>query len=215
MRRPSRRQGAGPSASGRRVIFVGGLPRNSKRFAELSYCEDVPEQENPAICRASRERLMGLEPTTFCMASRRRSRFSSTDAGFSPRRLPSDYRRLPGIRTVIGQSDGSRCRTRECVSTCSPDGDRRVGLKARAGLRVQPSRGRTMQLLTRVPARVRSRLRPAAGMLLVPGWPGDRAPFRRRRSIRICLTDARWLRRDRGFRCGCRSRRGGSPRRRR
>jgi hypothetical protein len=47
---------------------VAGLLANGKRLAELGYCEDVSEQENPAICRASRERLMGLEPTTFCMA---------------------------------------------------------------------------------------------------------------------------------------------------
>jgi hypothetical protein len=49
-------------------FFGRGLPRNSKPFADLGYREDVAKQENPAICRASRERLMGLEPTTFCMA---------------------------------------------------------------------------------------------------------------------------------------------------
>jgi hypothetical protein len=39
--------------------------------------------------------------------------------------MPSDYRRLPGIRTVTGQSHGSRVPASECLSICSLDGAKR------------------------------------------------------------------------------------------
>ena len=47
---------------------------------------------------------------------------------------------------------------------------------------------------------------PCAGEAGCVGWvsPAD--------SIRICVMGARWRRRDPGFRCGCRSTRGGRPR---
>jgi hypothetical protein len=43
--------------------------RESGAGAEVQSRRDLPRRRNPAVAGAPRERLIGFEPTTFCMAS--------------------------------------------------------------------------------------------------------------------------------------------------
>jgi hypothetical protein len=53
----------------RRLMENAGVEGTFRRWPDGGQLLLLHQQDNPAICRASRERLMGLEPTTFCMAS--------------------------------------------------------------------------------------------------------------------------------------------------
>jgi len=98
---------------------------------------------------------MGLEPTTFCMAISSSTHDFQQRCGFVVRTDAVGLRRLPGIRTVIRQSDGSPMLASECVSTRSLDGAKRpcarIGRGALAGrpLQQRPPGARALLLLPR------------------------------------------------------------------
>jgi hypothetical protein len=63
------------------------------------------EVKNPGTCRVFRERLMGLEPTTFCMAIVCDFRINASLRGFRLNPITGDYRGFGGY-----WSPGARCR---------------------------------------------------------------------------------------------------------
>jgi hypothetical protein len=51
-------------------------PKSEVASALAGHRPATPERENPPFPAGLEERMMGLEPTTFCMASRRSSQLS-------------------------------------------------------------------------------------------------------------------------------------------
>jgi hypothetical protein len=75
--------------------------RNANGFAELATRNEPVNDKNPLISRTFRERLMGLEPTTFCMAIRSRvfgrSKKALQIGQFLRKGAERDARGLPAI----------------------------------------------------------------------------------------------------------------------
>src|SRR4051794_9852623 len=67
--------------------------------AETSW--DPQKPKNPLQERASRKRLIGLEPTTFCWQAVPQFRLFGRNAGFRLRRMRLDCVRLPSVWTRI------------------------------------------------------------------------------------------------------------------
>jgi hypothetical protein len=75
------------------IIIGGGEPNYVKGAAPTEvggqfWDKNLPalakaKRKNPAICGVFTKRMMGLEPTTFCMASRRSSQLSYIRVGRS------------------------------------------------------------------------------------------------------------------------------------
>jgi hypothetical protein len=59
--------------------------------------KEAETARNPLVERASRKRLMGLEPTTFCWQAVREVPISSVYAGFSSDQMRSDCIRLSWV----------------------------------------------------------------------------------------------------------------------
>src|SRR4051794_11045743 len=70
--------------------------------------------------------LMGLEPTTFCMAISSSMPDFQHRCGFLARTDAVGLPSITGVPTVIRQSDGSPAPASECVSTRSLDGAKRA-----------------------------------------------------------------------------------------
>jgi hypothetical protein len=79
------RRGGGP-------LPAGYQPRAPTDAESASW-----KRKNPTICRVNPKRLIGLEPTTFCMASSGGCPYFRSSRGFAARGIGADPSRLPGV----------------------------------------------------------------------------------------------------------------------
>src|SRR3954453_7290768 len=72
------------------------------RYPQHQKVQRARSTKNPLAERAYPERLMGLEPTTFCMAKQWLNGGLRRLCGSRVNMMPADYRRLPWVRVTNG-----------------------------------------------------------------------------------------------------------------